>query len=47
MSLPFAAIGLAGALWVVCAALFVVGANLATRSNDYARSWMLCMYERQ
>jgi hypothetical protein len=30
MSLPFAAIGLAGALWVVCAALFVVGATYSS-----------------
>jgi MFS family permease len=29
-SLPFAAIGLAGALWVVCAALFVVGATYSS-----------------
>ena len=28
-SLPFAIVGLAGALWVVCAALFVVGAALS------------------
>jgi MFS family permease len=28
-SLPFAVVGLAGALWVVCAALFVVGAALS------------------
>jgi MFS family permease len=28
-SLPFAVVGLAGALWVVCAALFVVGATLS------------------
>jgi hypothetical protein len=28
-SLPFAAIGVAGALWIVCAALFVVGATFS------------------
>jgi hypothetical protein len=42
MSLPLAAIGLAGALWVVCAALLVVGATYSSAMV----SWVTLLQRR-